>query len=83
MLEVQRLTKHYGALIAIQDLAFEVRPGEVLGLLGPYGSGKSTTVKILTGLIRATAGTVLLDGADVLLERPRRAGGQRAEAVGV
>ena len=70
MLEVQRLTKRYGALLAIQDLAFEVRPGEVVGLLGSNGSGKSTTVKILAGLIRASTGAVLLDGADVLLDVP-------------
>jgi ABC-2 type transport system ATP-binding protein len=64
MLGVRRLTKHYGALVAIQDVSFDARPGEVMGLLGPNGSGKSTTVKILTGLLRQTAGTVLLDGAD-------------------
>jgi ABC-2 type transport system ATP-binding protein len=64
MLQTERLTKHYGALIALQDLTFDVRPGEVLGLLGPNGSGKSTTVKILTGLLRQTRGNVLLDGRD-------------------
>jgi ABC-2 type transport system ATP-binding protein len=64
MLAVRRLTKHYGALVAIHDVSFEARPGEVLGLLGPNGSGKSTTVKILTGLLRQTAGTVQLDGVD-------------------
>jgi ABC-2 type transport system ATP-binding protein len=66
MLEVERLTKHYGAIVGIRDLSFEVRRGEVLGLLGPNGSGKSTTVKILTGLLRPTAGSVRLDGSDVL-----------------
>jgi ABC-2 type transport system ATP-binding protein len=65
MLQVQRLTKHYGALVAIQDLSFEVRPGEVLGLLGPNGAGKSTAVKILTGLLEPTSGAVHLDGSDV------------------
>src|SRR5438067_1978397 len=64
MLGVHRLTKHYGALVAIHDVSFEARPGEVLGLLGPNGSGKSTTVKILTGLLRPTSGEVHLDGAD-------------------
>ena len=66
MLQVDRLTKYYGALVGIRDLSFEARPGEVLGLLGPNGSGKSTTVKILTGLLRPTAGTVRLDGVNVL-----------------
>jgi len=66
MLAVQRLTKRYGALTAIQDLSFEARPGEVLGLLGPNGSGKSTTVKILTGLLTPTSGGVRLDGDDAL-----------------
>jgi ABC-type branched-subunit amino acid transport system ATPase component len=46
MIEVRRLTRHDGALVAVQDLSFAVRSGEVLGLLGPNGSGKSTTVKI-------------------------------------
>ena len=64
MLGVHRLTKHYGALVAIHDVSFEARPGEVLGLLGPNGSGKSTTVKILTGLLRPTSGEVHLHGAD-------------------
>jgi ABC-2 type transport system ATP-binding protein len=66
MLDIQRLTKHYGALVAVQDLSFDVRSGEVVGLLGPNGSGKSTTVKMLAGLLRPTSGTVSLDGADAL-----------------
>jgi ABC-2 type transport system ATP-binding protein len=66
MLQVERLTKYYGALVGIRDLSFEARPGEVLGLLGPNGSGKSTTVKIMTGLLRPTAGIVRLDGVNVL-----------------
>src|SRR4026209_2216747 len=66
MIEVRRLTRHYGALRAVEDLSFEVRAGEVLGLLGPNGSGKSTTVKILTGLLKPTGGSVHVDGTDVL-----------------
>jgi ABC-2 type transport system ATP-binding protein len=68
MLAVQRLTKYYGALAAIQDVSFEAREGEVLGLLGPNGSGKSTTVKILTGLLPPTTGAVQLDGRDVFTD---------------
>ena len=64
MLEIERLTKRYGALTAVQDLSFTVEPGEVLGLLGPNGSGKSTTIKVITGLLEPTRGRVLLDGQD-------------------
>jgi ABC-2 type transport system ATP-binding protein len=65
VLQVDRLTKRYGALLGIENVSFTVQPGEVLGLLGPNGSGKSTTVKILTGLLQASSGRVLLDGRDV------------------
>ena len=68
MLDVQHLTKRYGALTGIQDVSFTVHPGEVLGLLGPNGSGKSTTVKILTGLLQPTSGTVCLDGTDTFID---------------
>ena len=68
MLQVHRLTKRYGALVAIRDLSFDIRSGEVFGLLGPNGSGKSTTVKILTGLLQPTDGEVRLDGADALAD---------------
>ena len=66
MLDVQHLTKRYGALTAVRDLSFRIHPGEVLGLLGPNGSGKSTTVKVLAGLLEASSGVVRLDGADVV-----------------
>ncbi len=69
MLQVDHLTKYYGALVGIHDLSFEARSGEVLGLLGPNGSGKSTTVKILTALMRPTRGTVRLGGRDIFDDR--------------
>jgi ABC-2 type transport system ATP-binding protein len=65
MLEIQGLTKYYGALPGIRDVSFVVRPGEVLGLLGPNGSGKSTTVKILAGLLRPSSGSVRINGRPV------------------
>src|SRR5437870_5108194 len=65
MLEIERLTKRYGALTAVYDLSFTVEPGEVLGLLGPNGSGKSTTIKVTTGLLEPTMGHVRLDGEDI------------------
>jgi len=66
MLRVQNLTKRYGALSAVEHVSFEVRPGEVFGLLGPNGSGKSTIVKILMGLLEPSNGRVELDGRDAL-----------------
>jgi ABC-2 type transport system ATP-binding protein len=69
VLNVDGLTKRYGALTAVDDLSFAVHPGEVLGLLGPNGSGKSTTVKILTGLLEPTTGHVEFDGRDAFADR--------------
>jgi ABC-2 type transport system ATP-binding protein len=65
VLAVERLTKYYGGLAAVQDLSFTVHAGEVLGLLGPNGSGKSTTIKVLTGVLQPTRGRVLVDGEPV------------------
>jgi ABC-2 type transport system ATP-binding protein len=64
-LDMDRLTKYYGGLSAVQDLSFTVHSGEVLGLLGPNGSGKSTTIKVLTGLLQPTRGRVLVDGEPI------------------
>jgi ABC-2 type transport system ATP-binding protein len=66
MLRVQNLTKHYGALTAVEHVSFDVRPGEVFGLLGPNASGKSTIVKILMGLLEPSNGKVQLDERDAL-----------------
>jgi len=71
MLVAESLTKHYGALTALRDVSFQARPGEVLGLLGLNGSGKSTTVKILTGLLRPLAGDVTLNGIDIFADLPK------------
>ena len=59
MLEIQRLVKHYGPLIAVDDVSFAVERGEVLGFLGPNGAGKSTTMKMITGFLAADAGTAV------------------------
>ena len=77
MLEVRGLTKKYPGLIAVDDVSFTVRPYEVLGYLGPNGSGKTTTVNMLTGLVEPTDGDILFDGLrikDNLLEYKRRLG---------
>jgi ABC-2 type transport system ATP-binding protein len=65
MLEVSNLTKYYSGIPAIKDVTFSVRPGEILGYLGPNGSGKTTTVSIAIGLIQASAGTVRFDGHEI------------------
>ena len=65
MIEVRNLTKRYGDLMAIRDVSFNVARGEILGFLGPNGAGKTTTMRILTGFMPATSGTVTVDGFDV------------------
>ncbi|WP_143066024.1 ABC transporter ATP-binding protein, partial [Streptomyces sp. CC53] len=62
MIEAVGLTKRYGAKTAVQDLTFQVRPGAVTGFLGPNGSGKSTTMRMILGLDRPTAGRVTING---------------------
>ncbi|MGK8511479.1 ABC transporter ATP-binding protein [Nocardia asiatica] len=62
MIELRGLTKHYGQTVAVQDLTFTVRPGQVTGFLGPNGAGKSTTMRMILGLDRPTAGTALIQG---------------------
>jgi len=65
MLEVRNLVKRYNRIAVVDQVNFVIRPGEILGYLGSNGAGKSTTVKILTGLIQPTEGDILLDGQDV------------------
>ena len=68
MIEVQHLTKRYGAHTAVDDLSFTADPGQIYGFLGPNGAGKSTTMNIMTGYLAATSGTVLIDGLDIQKE---------------
>ena len=68
MIEVKGLKKEYRSTLAIDDISFEVAQGEVMGLLGSNGAGKSTTIKILAGILRPTAGEVYLAGTDVRRE---------------
>ena len=77
MIEAEGLTHYYGPYPAIQDVNFGVRKGEILGFLGPNGAGKTTTMRIITGFVPPTRGTVTLDGFDVVeqsLEARRRVG---------
>jgi ABC-2 type transport system ATP-binding protein len=65
MLELQHLYRSYRSIPAIEDVSFQVAPGEVVGFLGPNGAGKSTTVKIITGMLRPNEGRVLFEGQDI------------------
>jgi len=68
MIEVTGLTKRYRDRVAVDDLTFSVPEGEILGFLGPNGAGKSTTMKVLTGYLPASSGTVKVAGHDVFEE---------------
>lgn len=66
IIKVRNLTKRFSSSVAVDDISFEVRRGEMLGFLGPNGAGKTTTLRILTGYLAATEGSVKIDALDVL-----------------
>ena len=70
MLRVTKLRKAFGGVKALTDLDLSLDSGEILGLIGPNGSGKTTTVNVLTGVYRASSGAVLMDGVDVTTKKP-------------
>jgi ABC-type sugar transport system ATPase subunit len=72
-LRAEGLTKAYGGVLALGDASVAVRAGEIRGLVGANGAGKSTLVKILTGIVRPTAGRVLVSGRELPPGRPREA----------
>lgn len=65
-IEINHLSKHFGRLIAVDDISFQVQQGEVLGFLGPNGAGKSTTMKMITGFMTPDRGTARICGYDIL-----------------
>jgi ABC-2 type transport system ATP-binding protein len=65
MVEIKNLTKRFGPLVAVNDISFSVKRGEVLGFLGPNGAGKSTTMKMITGFLAADGGSVKIGGHDI------------------
>jgi ABC-2 type transport system ATP-binding protein len=77
MIEVKNLTKSYGNFVAVKGISFKAEPGQILGFLGPNGAGKTTTMRIITGFMPATDGTVIIDGLDIFansLEARKRIG---------
>ena len=65
MLEVNGLCKRFGGFLAVNQVSFEVRAGEILGLIGPNGSGKSTTFNLIAGTLRPSSGSIRLDGKEI------------------
>lgn len=77
MIEISGLSKRYGPLLAVDNISFQVEPGQVLGFLGPNGAGKSTTMKMIAGFLTPTAGRISVAGFDVendALDAKRRIG---------
>jgi len=65
-LKVKGLSKSFGGLAAVQDLDFEVKPGEIIGLIGPNGSGKTTTLNLISGFLKPDSGEVLFGGKNIV-----------------
>jgi ABC-2 type transport system ATP-binding protein len=70
-LRVDKLHKQYGKVTALDEVSFAVQRGEIVGLLGPNGAGKTTTINIVLGVLRATTGSVQIDGLDIARQRAR------------
>ena len=72
VIQVKNVTKKYGATIAVNDISFDVKDGEIVGFLGTNGGGKSTTMNMITGFIEPTNGQIIINGNDIS-KRPRKA----------
>jgi branched-chain amino acid transport system ATP-binding protein len=70
MLEVRGLTKYFGGLAAVNEFDLSINKGELVGLIGPNGAGKTTTFNLLTGFLRPTRGKIMLEGNDIVGEKP-------------
>ena len=68
MIRAESLSKHYGAIRAVDGISFAIEPGEIVGLLGPNGAGKTTTMRMCAGYLAPTAGCVQVHGFDLLTE---------------
>jgi ABC-type multidrug transport system ATPase subunit len=69
LVEVSQVTKSFGAKVALNDISFSIPPGQICGLLGPNGAGKTTLFRLLMGILRATDGSLFIDGRDAFDER--------------
>lgn len=66
MIEVKNVTKKYGSFVAVEDINFTIKDGEIVGFLGPNGAGKTTTMNMITGYIEQTKGKILVNGFDTI-----------------
>ncbi|MEK9152368.1 MAG: ATP-binding cassette domain-containing protein, partial [Patescibacteria group bacterium] len=64
-LELKSVTKKFGSLVAVKQISLHVHPGEIYGLIGPNGSGKTTTIKMIAGLYHPTKGSIRVSGIDI------------------
>ena len=72
LLELANISKHFGAIHALNDVSLSLQPGEVVGLMGDNGAGKSTLVKIIAGNFAPTLGAMRMEGAELVAEPPDR-----------
>jgi ABC-2 type transport system ATP-binding protein len=71
MIDVKNITRTYGDFTAVEDVSFEISPGEIVGLLGHNGAGKTTIMKMMTGYLEPTGGAITIDGLDIAADRQR------------
>src|ERR1700750_2550049 len=72
MLEVQRVTRRFGGLVALSEVSFSINKGEIYGLIGPNGAGKTTLFNVLTGIYRQDEGAIRFEGAELRNTPPTR-----------
>jgi branched-chain amino acid transport system ATP-binding protein len=72
LLELIKLTKHFGGLVAVQDLNLAVKPGEILGLIGPNGAGKTTVFNLISGMFKPTQGSVIFREVNITGLKPNK-----------
>jgi len=70
LLEIRNLTHRFGGLMAVDDFSLAIRPGELVGLIGPNGAGKTTVFNLVTGVYRASGGSIRFGGAELVGRAP-------------
>jgi ABC-2 type transport system ATP-binding protein len=65
MIQIEQLSRKYGDFTTVDEVSFEISPGEIVGLLGHNGAGKTTIMKMMTGYLEPTSGTITIDGLDI------------------